>query len=58
MLSVKNVSDVAVYIKFDQGPQNWDENGMFTGDYSTAQFQRSRQKIFKKDPTLDFLWNL
>ena len=44
MLSVQNISHVAVTIKFDQGHQNWQENSTFTGDYPTAQFERSRIK--------------
>ena len=44
MLSVQNIFDVAVTIKFDQGHQNWHENSTFTGDYPMAQFERSRLK--------------
>ena len=44
-LSVQNISDVAVIIKFDQGHQNWHENNTFAEDYPMAQFERSRKKI-------------
>ena len=52
MLSVKNISDVAVTIQFDYGHQNWNENGKFTGDYPMAQFERSRLKRFQKGPKI------
>ena len=47
---VQNISDVAEIIKFDLGHQNCNENGKFTGDYPTAQFERSPLKLFKKGP--------
>ena len=44
MFSVQSISDVAVTIKCDQGHQNWHENSTLTGEYSMAQFERSRLK--------------
>ena len=52
MLSVQNISDAAVTIKFDQGHQKWHENSTFTGDYSMAQFQRSRLKSVQEGPKI------
>ena len=52
MLSVQNISDVAVIIKFDQGHQNWHENCTFTGDYPMAQFERARLKSIKEGPKI------
>ena len=52
MLSVRNISDAAVTIKFDQGHQNWHENSTFIGDYPTAQFERSRQKSVQGGPKI------
>ena len=52
MLSVQNISDVAVTIQFDCGHQNWNENGKFTGDYPMAQFERSHLEQFQKGPKI------
>ena len=52
MLSVQNISDVAVIIKFDQGHQNWHENSSFTGDYPMAQFEISRLKSVQEGPKI------
>ena len=50
MLSVQNISDVAVTVKFDQGHQNWHENSTFTGAYLMAQFERSHLEKFSSNP--------
>ena len=52
MLSVQNISDVAVIIKFGQSHQNWHENSTFAGDYPMAQFERSRQKSVQAGPKI------
>ena len=52
MLSVQNISDVAVNIHFDQGNQYWHKNITFTGDYPTAQFERSRLKSVIERPKI------
>ena len=39
-------------IKFDQGHQNWHENSTFTGDYTMAQFERSRLKSVQEGPKI------
>ena len=52
MLSVQNISDAAVTIKFDQGHQNWHENSTFTGDYPMARFERSRLKSVQEGPKI------
>ena len=49
MLSVQNISDVAVTINFDQGHQNWHKNITFTGVYPTAQFEDLAKNLFKED---------
>ena len=54
MLSVQNISDAAVTIKFDQGHQNWHENSTFTGDYPKAEIspkicsRRTQNKSFRR----------
>ena len=52
MLSVQNISHVAVTIRFDQGHQNWQENSTFTGDYPMAQFERSHLEQFQEGPKI------
>ena len=52
MFSVQNISDVAVTKIFYHGHQNWHENTIFTGDYSMAQFGRSRQKSVQEGPKI------
>ena len=52
MLSVQNISDVAVTIKFDHGHQNCHENSTFTGDYPMARFERSRLKSVQEGPKI------
>ena len=49
VLSVPNISDVAVTIKFDQGHQNWHGKSTFTRDYPKAQFERSRLKSAQEE---------
>ena len=52
MLSVQNISDVAVTINFDEGHQNCNENVTFTGDYLMAWCERSRLKIVQEGPEI------
>ena len=54
MLSVQNISDVAVTMKFDLDHKNCKENGKFTGDYPMAQFERSGVNIVQEGPKNKF----
>ena len=44
MLSVKNISEVAVAMKFDQDHQNWQVNVKFKGGYPEAKLEKISPK--------------
>ena len=50
MLSVQNISEVAVTMTFDQGHQNSYVNVTFKGGYPEAKLERSRSKSVQEGP--------
>ena len=53
MLSVQNISKVAVTMKFDQGHQNSYVNITFKGGYPEAKLERSRLESVYEGPKIN-----
>ena len=50
MISVQNISEVAVTMKFDQDHQNSRVNAKYNGSYLEARLERSRLRSFQEGP--------